>query len=1150
MKKRDKIRGICAALAVTLMLPWAAVPGFPAYGQKKQEGSQEVEKAMAVASQSEVRDESSFENAMGYGEDDRLIPEIVQGGETREILPETAATPSEITENKGLKEATPSELAQEFFYDEPDRVPGYYRRGDDSACWSFLGRDGEWHYRTYGRREEEELSGWYSCSSRGEIEKEEGMIFPEKEYMTLAPYIYRASSVGTEEWKELEKDFGIQTEDREIRKQMGENEDKSRYDIWQAAVSFDLSEEKETEYYFYGYIENGEKEDRTEARWRPCDESGNVMEIQLLSAFMPRAVGTRGATVMRQGNTVTIHYEESLGVKKYSNFKSKYAFSIGILFNHASLTGDSYTGFYPENSMVQNYVVKQEIDGICQDMFWRFEDESGIYTYESTEPAVTISGSMKRIKIADKITGTKREWYEDYERESTGFSAVPHIECTLVLTNPSPYITGYGYGVRYVASDGEGGDNNSVSLCVGNVDISGVCQEAHEHAGLTRKEPDCTAPGSLAGTCTFCGMLVNQEIPSLGHQTPDDYDMTSVPGYKIKNCLRCGIRIETVANLYYVEYYGNGSTGGVTGKTTHYIDQASPLAANGFVRTGHRFTGWNREAGGNGAAYHEGQNINNLTLIGGETIRLYAQWQANSYSVTFDGNGGADGRTIIKDYDSPIGSLPQSSRLGYGFDGWWSERAGGEKITEETRIPAENITVYARWIPHTYSVLFEGNGAEEGNMGEESFRYGEEKALPSNRFKRKGYRFTNWEDGEGRRYADGERIQNLTSVDKAVVRLKAGWQPITYLISWHGGDGVTEGQMPVQMLTYDKEEMLLDNQFVKPGYQFKGWSFEENGDGELLENGQKVKNLAKEEDEIIHLYAMWSNSPYKIMFSPNSGTCQTKEKQVFYDIPIGELPVPEKEDYSFLGWFHEKTGEKLREDTIYRYLENIRLIASWELQFEDLGNGTNRRPGPDGIYGTEDDKYYTNGLDEEAGTDDDKRIYPGQDGKYGTADDFYIGNQGEKIFAGSDQAFGTEDDYRLHGIDKNERPGQDLIFGTGDDELWWNGADRVPGTEDDKKVYPGEDGVYGTFDDYYQEDKKGRNPVNIHAGQDTVFGTEDDYIDNGNGTNSRPGQDLTFDTEDDELWWNGGDKKPGTEDDKEIHPGMDGEYGTRDDYID
>ncbi|WP_181995473.1 InlB B-repeat-containing protein [Clostridium sp. AM58-1XD] len=927
---------------------------------------------------------------------------------------------------------------------------------------------------------------------------------------------------------------------------MGENPDGSRYDVWMTAVK--NGEEEHTWYYMYGYMENGLGRDQTEGRWYLCDESGRVSGTWSYRRALLRSWSPASAAVTRSGNTVTIRYVDELGRCNYDNSKSKYAFSIGILINHVSLSGESYAGFYPETSSVTNHTLKTEYDGICQYLSWK-EEEDGSYVCEKVNPTVPQKNAAGRVKIADKITGTKREWYEEYERESTGFSAVPHVECTLVLTNPSPYITGYGYGIRYLAADGEGGDNNFIRSCVGNIDLSEVCIQAHEHSGLVRTEPDCTQTGSVTGTCSSCGMEVNEVLPALGHQNPADYDTSSVPGYKIKNCLRCGIRLETIANLYYVEYHGNGSTGGSTEKTTHYIDTEAPLASNGFTRTGYRFMGWNRTTDGTGTPYQESQKVKNLTLTGNETIHLYARWQINSYSVTFDGNGGTEGRSVTKEYDSAIGRLPVSTRTGYQFTGWWDDRTGGTRITENSRIPARDLTVYARWTPNSYQIHFDGGGAEEGKMENEMFFYDEEKELTANAFRRTGYRFAGWEEDGKAVYRDREKIRNLTFEDQKVIRLKAKWLPVTYIISWHG-NGDTGGQMPVQILTYDRTENLTGNTFQKTGYQFTGWSLTESGEGERLKDGQAVKNLASVQDDTIHLFAQWDSSEYRILFMPNGGTCLVKTKAVRYDRPVGELPVPTKEDYAFLGWFHEKNGGKITEDTVYRDLEDIRLTASWKLRFEDLGNGTNRRPGQDGVYDTADDKYYTNGYDQEAGTDDDKRIYPGKDRIFGTADDFYIGESGERIFAGMDHAFGTEDDYRISAADRNERPGTDRIFGTEDDELWWNGRDGIPGNSDDKKIDSGGDGTYGTSDDYYEADDENGHLIKIHAGQDKKFGTLDDYTDNGDGTNTRPGKDGIFGTEDDERWWNGEDEQPGTEDDRQIYPGPDGVYGTEDDWID
>lgn len=263
------------------------------------------------------------------------------------------------------------------------------------------------------------------------------------------------------------------------------------------------------------------------------------------------------------------------------------------------------------------------------------------------------------------------------------------------------------------------------------------------------------------------------------------------------------------------------------------------------------------------------------------------------------------------------------------------------------------------------------------------------------------------------------------------------------------------------------------------------------------------------------------------MFHTKNAHCDIDGKVVTYDKLIGILPVPDLEDYAFLGWYaqpyrEEKTegimyGEALPEPgqkivPAYEYTvdRDMDAYAYFTLVFRDLGDGTNKRPGKDGAIGTEDDNLYLNGTDGVAGTRDDRKIYEGKDGQYGTEDDFYLDDEGRKHFPGPDRTFGTEDDYRDDGNGWNTRPGPDCIFGTEDDITVSNGWDRIPGTADDwmdnDETYP--------------------------------------------STSRRPGNDGIFGTEDDEIWSNGPDGAPGTEDDVRIYPGLDGIYGTGDDWYD
>ena len=70
---------------------------------------------------------------------------------------------------------------------------------------------------------------------------------------------------------------------------------------------------------------------------------------------------------------------------------------------------------------------------------------------------------------------------------------------------------------------------------------------------------------------------------------------------------------------------------------------------------------------------------------------------AHEHIVTFDGNGGTSSVGSMTTTDQKLTSLPSASRSGsYSFDGWYTEKSGGTKITTDTVFSA-NTTVYAHW---------------------------------------------------------------------------------------------------------------------------------------------------------------------------------------------------------------------------------------------------------------------------------------------------------------------------------------------------------------------------------------------------------------------------------------------------------------------
>ena len=65
--------------------------------------------------------------------------------------------------------------------------------------------------------------------------------------------------------------------------------------------------------------------------------------------------------------------------------------------------------------------------------------------------------------------------------------------------------------------------------------------------------------------------------------------------------------------------------------------------------------------------------------------------------ITFDGNGGKPTNSTMTTTGKKLASLPTATRSGrYSFDGWYTERNGGTKITTAT-VFDKNTTVYAHW---------------------------------------------------------------------------------------------------------------------------------------------------------------------------------------------------------------------------------------------------------------------------------------------------------------------------------------------------------------------------------------------------------------------------------------------------------------------
>lgn len=138
----------------------------------------------------------------------------------------------------------------------------------------------------------------------------------------------------------------------------------------------------------------------------------------------------------------------------------------------------------------------------------------------------------------------------------------------------------------------------------------------------------------------------------------------------------------TATTYYSVTFDLSGGTrtgGGALSQEVASGGSATPPTA---TKTGHTLNGWDKE-------------YKNIT----SDRKLTAQWTANTYTVTFDANGGTTS-TDSKDvtYNSTYGDLPIPTRAGYEFLGWYTAKTNGTQIVSSTKVNiTADQTLYAQW---------------------------------------------------------------------------------------------------------------------------------------------------------------------------------------------------------------------------------------------------------------------------------------------------------------------------------------------------------------------------------------------------------------------------------------------------------------------
>lgn len=430
------------------------------------------------------------------------------------------------------------------------------------------------------------------------------------------------------------------------------------------------------------------------------------------------------------------------------------------------------------------------------------------------------------------------------------------------------------------------------------------------------------------------------------------------------------------ANTYNVTFDLRGGAGGDSNVQATYGSAMPAITVPALA--GYQFAGYYDQAEGGTKYYNaDGSSAINWNKAGDTT--LYAHWTANSYQVIFNANGGSgsmDAEKFVYGEEKQL-STNSFTKTGYAFVGWTTEEiagdviyADGASVSSLTTEQGGIVNLYAVWRPITYTVVFNGNGAD-GSMEDQQMTYDTEAALSPNGYTKTGYHFLGWsktstaEEGE---LDDRNNVKNLTENEGSKVTLYAVWGANTYTVAFHANGG-TGSPMAAQSFTYDEAAKALSkNQYSRIGYTFKGWALTDTATATEVKyaDQEKVQNLVVTQDEVLNLYAVWTAQSYTVSFDANGGNMMTDStsKKVTYGSTYGTLLAATRIGYDFAGWYTEKEdGTAIAADNTVNITEDITLYAHWTAKTFTVSFDTNKGSGSstptavNSINVTYDDSY-------------------------------------------------------------------------------------------------------------------------------------------------------------------------------------------------
>lgn len=329
-------------------------------------------------------------------------------------------------------------------------------------------------------------------------------------------------------------------------------------------------------------------------------------------------------------------------------------------------------------------------------------------------------------------------------------------------------------------------------------------------------------------------------------------------------------------------------------------------------------------------------------------------YERASFDIIYINNGGEGNKTASYKYEADISgagnaykpTIPPAGKEDYVFAGWYADPTGQTEYKFDGKtMPAQNITVYAKWVPPTYTVtLYDHDGNQVYALTIAKGAKLDESQVPTITLD-EGETFLGWTLQDGTPFNLDTEINRNYELHARVGSQKG------YSVKYDGNGAA--GTPPEDKTNYAEgsyADVKLPGDLAMKDKVFLGWETEATDPATIYQPGDKLPIQADMDvngDGVITLYAVWGDKPVQTKLTYNANFGETPAEKFYelennatvtiLDYGNAELGLPTRPGYEFLGWSENpkateatyKAGDQIVVDNTDAANENI-LYAIWK----------------------------------------------------------------------------------------------------------------------------------------------------------------------------------------------------------------------------